>query len=228
MKDGILVVNKPKGITSHDVVDFVRKKLNIRCVGHSGTLDPIATGVLVVLVGRSTKLFNQLLKFDKEYEATLTLGSRTATGDITGNIIETKDFKGISEEKVREIFVKFQGESLQVPPMFSAIKYKGKRLYYFAQRGIEVERLPRPIIVKELKLLDFNLPDIKFYLKCSKGTYVRKIAEDIACNLGTVGYVSQIERQAIGPFKIQEAILLEDIDQSLILSYPNKFLSFIT
>jgi len=219
MKEGILIVNKPKGITSHDVVDFVRKRLNIRCAGHSGTLDPIATGVLLILVGRATKLFNQLLKFDKEYEATLTLGSRTATGDITGKIIETKDFKGISEENAREIFVKFQGKSFQVPPMFSALKYKGKRLYYFAQRGIEVERPPRPIMVKELKLLDFNLPDIKFYLKCSKGTYVRKIAEDIAFGLGSLGCISQIERRAIGPFKIQDAISLDAINENHIQPY---------
>ena len=219
MKDGILVVNKPKGITSHDVVDFVRKKLKIRRVGHSGTLDPIATGVLLILVGRATKLFHYFLGFDKEYVATLTLGSQTTTGDTTGRVIATKDFKQISLEKINEVLIQFLGQSLQVPPMFSALKYKGKRLYLLAQRGIEVERTARPIVVKELKLLDFNLPDIKFYLKCSKGTYVRKIAEDIACKLGSLGYISQIQRQAIGPFKIQEAISLDQIHETHIQPY---------
>jgi tRNA pseudouridine55 synthase len=219
MKDGILVVDKPKGITSHDVVDFVRKRLKIRRVGHSGTLDPIATGVLLILIGRATKLFSHFLGFDKEYVATLTLGSKTTTGDITGRIIETKDFKQISEVEVNAVFMQFQGERLQVPPMFSALKYKGKRLYLLAQRGIEIERTGRPIVVKELKLLDFNLPDIKFYLRCSKGTYVRTIAEDIAYTLGSLGHISQIERQAIGPFKIQGAISLDKIDESHIRSY---------
>lgn len=220
MKEGILIVNKPQGITSHDVVDFVRRKLNIRQVGHSGTLDPLATGVLLILIGRATKLFNRFLGLDKEYVATLTLGSRTATGDITGRVIETKDFSRINKEKVDAVFMRFQGERLQVPPMFSALKHKGIRLYRLAQRGIEVERTARPINVKELKLLNFNLPDIKFYLKCSRGTYVRQIAEDIACSLGSLGCISQIQRQAVGPFKIQEALALDAINESHIRPYP--------
>lgn len=223
MKDGILVVNKPQGMTSHDVVDFVRRKLRIRRVGHSGTLDPIATGVLLILVGKATKLFNRLLGFDKEYVATITLGTRTNSGDITGRVIEKKDFNGITKEKVDEVFRQFQGEVFQVPPMFSALKHKGKRLYLLARRGIEVKRFPRPIIIKELKLLDFNLSQIKFYLKCSRGTYVRKIAEDIAHSLGTLGCISWIERQAIGPFSIKEAISLDEIDQKYIQPIPKEF-----
>lgn len=223
MRDGVLIVNKPSGMTSHDVVDFVRKSLKVRRVGHSGTLDPIATGVLLILVGKATKLFNRFLGFDKEYVATLTLGTRTNSGDITGRVIETKDYKEVTKEKISEAFTRFTGRVFQVPPMFSALKHKGKRLYLLARRGIEIERPARTIIVKELKLLDFNLPQIKFYLKCSRGTYVRKIAEDIAHSLGTLGCISWIERQAIGPFNIKEAISLDEIDQKYIQPIPEEF-----
>lgn len=223
MRDGVLIVNKPSGMTSHDVVDFVRKSLKVRRIGHSGTLDPIATGVLLILVGKATKLFNRFLGFDKEYVATLTLGARTNSGDISGRVIETKDYKEVTKEKINEAFTRFTGRVFQVPPMFSALKHKGKRLYFLARRGIEIERPARTIIVKELKLLDFNLPQIKFYLKCSRGTYVRKIAEDIAYSLGTLGCISWIERQAIGPFNIKEAISLDEIDQKYIKPIPEEF-----
>lgn len=220
MKEGIIVVNKPEGMTSHDVVDFVRGRLKIRRVGHAGTLDPIATGVLLILVGRCTKLFNHFLYFDKEYTATLTLGKRTTTGDRQGKIIETRDYSHITEDDVREVFFSYTGGILQVPPMISALKHRGRRLYSLARQGIEVRRQPRAIMIKELRLLEFNLPHIKFYLKCSKGTYVRQLAEDIARDLNCAGHISQIERQSIGPFNLAGALSLSQIDENCPQPYP--------
>ena len=220
MKEGIIVVNKPEGMTSHDVVDFVRRRLNIRRVGHAGTLDPIATGVLLILVGRYTKLFNHFLYFDKEYLATLTLGKRTTSGDREGKVTEIKEYSHVIEERVRSVFHSYIGQILQVPPMISALKHRGKRLYSLAHRGIEVCRQARPVVIKELRLLEFNLPYIKFYLKCSKGTYVRQLAEDIARDLHCVGYISKIERQSVGPFNISEAFSLSQINESNLRPYP--------
>ena len=219
MKEGIIVVNKPEGITSHDVVEFVRRKLKIHKVGHAGTLDPIATGVLLILVGRYTKLFDHFLDFDKEYIATLTFGKRTTSGDREGSVIETKDPSHLTEYKVKEVFYSYLGKISQVPPMISALKYRGRRLYSLARRGIEVERQPRSIVIKEIKLLEFNPPYIKFYLKCSKGTYVRQLAEDIARDLNCVGYISQIQRLSIGPFNLSQAFSLLQINESCLQSY---------
>lgn len=214
MKEGIIVVNKPEGMTSHDVVDFVRTRLRMRRVGHAGTLDPIATGVLLILVGRCTKLFNHFVYFDKEYIATLTLGKRTDSGDREGRVIDSKEYSHIAEDRVNQVFTTYTGHILQVPPMVSALKHRGKRLYLLARRGVEVSRQPRSIVIKELRLLEFRPPHIKFYLKCSKGTYVRQLAEDVARDLNCVGYISQIQRQSIGPFNISQALTLSQIDEN--------------
>jgi tRNA pseudouridine55 synthase len=219
MKGGILIVNKPGGMTSHDVVDFVRRRLKVRRVGHAGTLDPIATGVLLILVGRYTKLFNHFLNFDKEYSATLTLGKRTSSGDREGDILESKDYSHVSQDKARQVFQSYLGTVRQIPPMVSALKYKGKRLYSLARRGIEIERKPRWVLIKELRILEFNPPDIKFYLKCSKGTYVRQLAEDIARDLNCVGHISQIQRQGIGPFNLSAALSLSEINEDHLRPY---------
>lgn len=222
MKDGILIVNKPQGMTSHDVVDFVRRKLRIRRVGHAGTLDPMATGVLLILVGKSTKLFNNFLNFDKEYAATLTLGKRTVSGDREGKVIQTQDYNHVTEDMVQRVLHSYIGQILQVPPMVSAVKHKGKRLYLLARRGIEVDRKPRRVVIRELKLQEFSLPSIEFYLKCSKGTYVRQLAEDVARDLDCVGYISQINRLSVGPFNIDAAVSLSQVDESRLQSYPIK------
>ncbi|MCM8770754.1 MAG: tRNA pseudouridine(55) synthase TruB [Candidatus Omnitrophica bacterium] len=219
--DGILIINKPQGLTSHDVVDFVRKSLKTRRVGHAGTLDPLATGVLIILVGRATRLFNKFSNLDKEYIATITLGKITTTGDSQGRIIDTRDFSHVSEEMIREVLNSFIGEQEQVPPMFSAIKYRGKKLYQFARQGIEIPRLARRVIIKELRLLSFNPPEIKIYLACSKGTYVRKLAEDIGERLGCGGYISHIERIGVGEFNIKEAIGIDEIDESHLRSWKD-------
>lgn len=208
-------------MTSHDVVDYVRNKLHISQVGHAGTLDPQATGVLVILLGRCTKLFNKFLSFDKEYVATMTLGAKTSSGDIEGKVLETRDFDHINEEMVKKAFLPYVGEILQIPPMVSALKYKGRRLYKLARAGACVLRNPRKVIIKELRLLKFALPDIQFYLKCSRGTYVRQLAEDVARDLDCVGYVSQIERQSIGPFNIKAALALSEIEENKIQPFFN-------
>jgi tRNA pseudouridine55 synthase len=220
MKDGILIVNKPGGMTSHDVVDFVRKKLKIRRVGHAGTLDPIATGVLLILVGRCTKLFNRFSSFDKSYSATLTLGQRTTSGDREGKVIQTQDYTHITEEKVKDVLGSYIGRVYQTPPMVSAIKHKGKRLYSLARRGIEVARQARAAVeIKDLRLLEFSLPRVKFYLRCSKGTYVRQLAEDIARDLDCVGHISEITRESVGPFDLRQTISLSEINENSIQPY---------
>ncbi|MDD5566484.1 MAG: tRNA pseudouridine(55) synthase TruB [Candidatus Omnitrophica bacterium] len=219
MRNGILVVNKPKGLTSHDVVNSVRRALKMRRVGHAGTLDPLATGVLVILVGKCTKLFNHFLTFDKEYVATLTLGSRTTTGDSDGKIIEQRDYHGVTQDKVVGVLSMFPGELMQVPPMVSAVRHQGQRLYVLARQGKEVVRKPRRVHIKELQLVRFNLPEIQFYLKCSRGTYVRQLAEDIAQELGCIGFVSQIERRGIGPFTLHNAIDLAEVDEAKVMPF---------
>jgi len=214
--NGFLIVDKPEGITSHDVVDFIRKKFCIRKVGHAGTLDPMATGVLVLLVGKATKQFIRFENFDKEYEATLTLGSMTDTGDAQGKIIKTQRFDNISKEKVEEVFNRFIGEINQVPPMVSALKYKGNRLYALARCGIDVIRKPRKIKIYFLKLIEFNLPHIKFVVRCSKGTYIRKLGEDMGNVLGCGGHISSIRRLSVGPFNIRDAVRPQDINESYL------------
>jgi len=220
MKDGILVINKPKGITSHDAVNYIRRQFHIKRVGHAGTLDPMATGVLVILIGRCTKLFDSFLGLDKEYVATLSLGTRTVSGDVEGSVIEEKNFTHVDEDKVRAAAAYFIGEKEQIPPMVSALKFQGKRLYSLARKGKEVQRKPRTIFIKDLKIIKLALPDIQFQVTCSRGTYIRTLAEDIAVYLNTVGCVSQIERQAVGPFHIKDALALSDITEDKIKPCP--------
>lgn len=214
--EGILIVDKSPKMTSFDVVRFVRKRLRIKKVGHTGTLDPLASGVLVLLLGRATKFFRYFEKLDKEYIATIRLGIETDTGDSEGKILREASYEHVTEEMVRRVFEEFSGEIYQVPPMVSAIKFGGKKLYELARRGIEIERKPRKIRIEELRLIRFSPPHIEFYLKCSKGTYVRTLASDIGRRLGCFGHISQIKRIAVGPFRIEEAIPLEEIDASHI------------
>lgn len=218
-KEGILVINKPSGMTSHDVVEFARKRLKIKQVGHAGTLDPIATGVLIILVGAATKLFEHFLGLEKEYLATLTLGARTTTIDSEGEIIERKDFGHVTKEMVLEAASFFIGEQMQTPPMVSALKHRGRRLYKIARSGGQIERKPRQITIKGLEVVKIDLPRIQFHVKCSRGTYIRQLAEDMAEKLDCLGYLSQIERQSVGGFHVKDALLLSQVDISRIQSY---------
>lgn len=218
-KEGIILVNKPRGITSHDVVDIVRKKLAIKRVGHAGTLDPMAEGLLVILVGNSTRLFSQFVHFDKEYVGILKLGEVTSTGDAQGEILRSADFRNLSEEKINEAFTSFLGEIEQVPPMVSALRVKGKRLYDLARKGLTVDRLPRKIKIYDLKIIKIAPPLVEFYVRCSKGTYVRKLAEDIGEVLGCGAHMINIKRLSIGRFKLNDAFNPENIDESCLQKF---------
>ena len=213
-KEGIILANKPKGVTSHDVVDFVRKRLKIQKVGHAGTLDPLAQGLLIILVGKYTKLFTKFVKFNKEYSGVMKLGEVTSTGDSQGEVTKSSDYSGIGDEKIKEIFTLFEGETEQIPPMVSALRVKGKRLYNLARKGIVIDREPRKIKIDSLQILKIDLPFIQFRVQCSKGTYIRKLAEDIGEKLGCGAHMIEIVRLGIGPFKLDQAIKMDDIDES--------------
>lgn len=209
---GLLFIDKPQGLTSHDVVDIVRRKLHIRKVGHTGTLDPLATGLLIILVGRATKACNRFTSFDKEYVASLTLGTATDTGDSQGKIILTAGYDGIGEDAVVSVLKSLEGNIEQIPPMVSAIKHKGRPLYKLARKGITVERKKRTVIIHRLALRGVSLPTIEFEVRCSKGTYIRSLGEEIAKRLNSVGHISQIRRTTIGEYRVTQAKTIEDFN----------------
>ncbi len=218
-RQGILVVNKPSGITSHDVVSAIRRKLNMKRVGHAGTLDPMATGVLVILLGKSTKLFDKFVAFDKGYRATLRLGTKTSSADIMGTVLEQKPYDGVSQEQVEKALAGFVGEIEQKPPMVSAVKHKGERLYKLARQGKEVERVARKVRINELRILRFASPEAEFFMACSKGTYVRQLAEDVGDVLGCGACICQIERTKVGPFDIADSVTLEELNEGHIRNW---------
>lgn len=207
--NGILVINKEKGYTSRDVVNIVSKTLNIKKVGHTGTLDPIATGVLVICIGKYTKLVNLLTSKDKEYIATMQLGIKTDTLDITGEIIEEKSYS-VNEEKVRKILQSFLGKSMQQVPIYSAIKIKGKKLYEYARNNEKVILPKREINIKKIELLKLEENTITFKAIVSKGTYIRSLINDIAKRLGTVGTMTKLNRIKQGLFSIEDAVTIEE------------------
>ena len=212
--NGIIVINKSKSYTSHDVVAKVKKILNVKKVGHTGTLDPNATGVLPLLLNDGTKLSKYLIEHDKEYEVTLKLGIKTDTADLEGNIIEQKEVGEL--ENVEEILKTFIGKQKQTPPMYSAIKVNGKKLYEYARAGQEVEIKPREIEIYDIELLniDNSEKEIKFRVACSKGTYIRSLCEDIAEKLCTVGYMKELNRTKVGKFIISQAITIEQLEKN--------------
>ena len=211
--NGILVVDKPQGCTSHDVVDFIRKKFGIKKVGHAGTLDPMATGVLVVLIGKYTKSSNSFLGADKEYDATLTLGATSDTGDAWGNIMPSKPTPSPSPGIgiLKDVFNKFLGPIEQIPPAYSAVKFKGKKLYELARLGISVKIEPRKIVIKKLDILKIDMPEVSFTVTCSKGTYIRQLSADIGSALGCGAYLSRLRRTRSGEFTVKEAATLEEL-----------------
>ncbi len=216
--NGIIVINKPKNYTSHDVVAKVKKLLNIKKVGHTGTLDPNATGVLPLLLNSGTKLSKYLIEHDKEYEVTLKLGIRTDTLDGEGKVLEKKevDRKMLENTKqIEKVLNSFTGKQTQVPPMYSAIKVKGKKLYEYARRGENVEVQPRQIEIYniELQKVDIKKQKIEFKVQCSKGTYIRTLCEDIAIKLGTIGYMKELNRTKVGKFGLEEAITIEKLEE---------------
>ena len=210
--DGLILINKQKGFTSHDVVNVIRKKLNTKKVGHTGTLDPNATGVLPILVGKATKISKYLMEHDKTYIATIKLGEKTDTGDSEGQVIEEKSIPAdLKKEDINNALQNFFGKQKQVPPMYSAIKINGKKLYEYAREGKEVKLEAREIEIYKIELLEYQNNKIKFEVECSKGTYIRTLCDDIAKKLGTVGYMEELQRTKVNNFRIEDSILLDDI-----------------
>ena len=216
--NGIILINKEKGCTSHDVVYKV-KKLTKSKVGHTGTLDPNATGVLPLLIGEATKISKYLINHDKEYEVALELGKKTSTADVEGEVIEEKEVsaKSLEEQYVKGILKTFIGKQEQTPPIYSAIKINGKKLYEYARKGQEVKLEPRQIEIYDIELLNINKTEkqIRFRVQCSKGTYIRSLCEDIAEKLGTVGFMKELKRTVVGDFKIENAITVEELKEKI-------------
>jgi len=211
MLDGILLVDKPPGITSFKVVEEIRQKFFRGKVGHLGTLDPLATGLLPICLGEATKIAQFMLIKDKEYEGTFLLGITTDTGDREGKVIkEQKDFK-VKEEQIRTAFKKFTGTYLQTPPMYSAIKHEGKRLYQLAREGKEVERKKRKVTIYSLEMVSFSPPEIGFKVVCSKGTYIRSLVNDIGEDLGGGATLKDLRRTSVGDFSIEDAPSLKEL-----------------
>jgi len=206
----MLLVDKPKGWTSFDVVNKIRGLLHVRRVGHAGTLDPMATGLLIVCTGRKTREIDQFVGLDKEYEAELLLGGRTASFDAETPVEDQRSIEGITEERVCEVFAQFVGLQQQIPPMWSAVKVKGKPLYAYARKGIEVERKPRDVNIASIVLTGIDLPRVSFTVTCSKGTYVRALVNDIGLSLGCGAYLTALRRTRIGTFVLGDA---QTIDQ---------------
>jgi tRNA pseudouridine55 synthase len=220
MTEGIAIIDKPSGMTSHDVVARVRRILKTRRVGHAGTLDPLATGVLVILVGKSTKLFDKFVAFDKAYQATMQLGLKTVSADIHGEELLRRPFEQVTRAMVEAAFKGFTGAIDQVPPMVSAVKHKGERLYKLARKGVAVERTARRIRIDRLEMTDFRSPFVEFMLECSKGTYVRQVAEDVGECLGCGACITQIRRTKVGPFSIDQAVALEGFHAGFLRDWP--------
>ncbi len=212
--NGIININKPMGFTSHDVVAKLRGILKTKKIGHTGTLDPDAVGVLPVCVGKATKVADMLTAAEKEYLAELTLGSKTDTQDASGTVIATAPVS-VTEEELLKVLQSFLGESEQIPPMYSAIKQDGKKLYELARKGIEVERKPRPITIDEIELLQTDLEHhrCKIRVACSKGTYIRTLCQDIGEKLGCFAHMSALCRSRSGRFFLEDAISLERVEE---------------
>ena len=214
--DGIIIINKEQDYTSNDVVQIIKKKLNEK-VGHTGTLDPMATGVLPILVGKGTLLSKYLINHNKLYVATLKLGIKTDTGDITGEIIKEikPDERCLKQENIIKVLEDIKGEQKQTPPMYSAIKVNGKKLYEYARKGLKLDIEPRTINIYDTDLLEINeeKKEIKFKVNCSKGTYIRTLCETIAERLGTIGTMTSLRREKVGVFNISQAIKISEINE---------------
>ncbi len=214
--DGIIIINKPKKCTSHDIVYQAKKAIGEK-VGHTGTLDPMATGVLPLLIGKGTLCSKYLINHDKIYEVQITLGIKTDSADSEGEVVQEKEVLDsmLEKEQIEKVLKTFLGKQEQTPPMYSAIKVKGKKLYEYARKGQTVEVKPRPIEIYDIGLLGINKEkkQIQFQVHCSKGTYMRSLCEDIAKRLGTIGYMSALNRTKVGEFSIEQAITIEHLQE---------------
>ena len=206
---GILLVDKPAGMTSHDVVDRIRRVSGVKKVGHTGTLDPSATGLLILCLGPATRLSEHLTGMDKEYEGQMRLGVVTDSHDMDGAVLEEKPVPDIGAETIQELFTRFTGDLMQVPPMVSAVKVGGERLYKLARKGETVEREPRPISVADFHLFDYAPPLAHFRVRCTSGTYVRSLCHEVGQELGCGAVLDSLRRTAVGTRRVDEALPLE-------------------
>jgi tRNA pseudouridine55 synthase len=211
--EGILLVDKPGDHTSHDVVARLRGKFKMKRIGHAGTLDPMATGLLIILVGKATRVSQYLISLDKEYEGTIELGKVTDTQDADGEVMETRPVPPFAEAQVRDAIKSFLGDQYQTPPMYSAIKIDGVPLYKSARKGEDIEREPRFIRVMSWELTRFALPQLDFRLRCTKGTYVRTLAHDLGQKLGCGAHLSALRRTATDKFNVSQALTIEQIEK---------------
>ena len=205
----MLLIDKPYDWTSFDVVRKIRSMIKIKKVGHAGTLDPLATGLLILCTGKFTKRINEYMAQEKEYTGTFVLGEETPTYDLESIPVRTGDYKSVSEEQIHAATAGFIGEVMQVPPIHSAIKVDGKRVYELARKGIEVELQPRKITIREFEITKINLPEVNFRIVCSTGTYIRSIANDYGRVLGTGAYLSALCRTRIGAFSLDDAMTID-------------------
>ena len=226
--NGLIVVNKPEGYTSRDVVNKLNHIFGTKKIGHTGTLDPIATGVLVCCIGSYTKLVNHLTSYDKEYIAEIKLGIKTDTGDITGNVIEEDYNYDVNSDMILKVFKEFPKTYNQVVPKYSAVKINGKKLYEYARENIDIELPKREVNIYSLELLEFNNGIIKFKTKVSKGTYIRSLIEDLCIKLNVLGTMNSLIRTKQGNFDINIAVDLFDIDEHTHLLKTEEFLDVNT
>lgn len=211
----VLLIDKPVDWTSFDAVRKIRNTIRIKKVGHAGTLDPLATGLLIVCTGKFTKKINEYMAREKEYTGTITLGATTPTFDLESEPQDIKSLDGINEEMIRKTTAQFTGEILQVPPIHSAIKQKGKPVYLMARKGLDVVLEPRKITIEQFEITAIELPVISFKVVCTTGTYIRSLANDFGAALGCGGYLSGLRRTRIGEFKVDDAINVEDFVASV-------------
>jgi len=220
--NGFLLVNKDPGITSSRVVQIVKKKFQLKKVGHLGTLDPMATGLLIIAINRATKFASLLLQSEKSYRAEVTLGIQTDTDDAEGEVISSKEVD-ISELEIKETLLTFLGASYQLPPDYSALKHKGKPMYKYARNGIKVEKAERKIFIKNIQNILIEIPKVSFDISCSKGTYIRSIARDLGARLGCGAHLSGLIRTSQEKFMLSDACSLDDINLEDIISLEKAF-----
>jgi tRNA pseudouridine55 synthase len=217
---GLLLLDKPSGVTSFDCVAVVRRVLGVKRVGHCGTLDPAAKGLLLILVGSATKTQDSFLGLEKEYWFRAELGRKTATGDLEGDVQETTPFSHVTQELLQKTLENFVGDIQQVPPIYSALKYHGKPFYHYARKGQSIPMMPRTVTIRSIELLSFELPYWEARVVCSRGTYVRTLAEDVASRMNTCGTLVDLVRERIGPYRRDEAMSLESVRNS----HPTKLI----
>ncbi len=213
---GVVVLDKPRDMTSSDAVQHVKSSFNARKVGHTGSLDPLATGVLPLCFGEATKFSRFLLTSDKKYWVKLKLGIRTASGDADGDVVEERSTDGVTQDRIQHALDSFRGEIDQIPSMYSAIKYRGKPLYKYARQGVEIEREPRRINVYSIELSTFSGSEMTLRVHCSKGTYVRTIVDDLGEQLGCGAHVVELRRLMAGPFKESDMVTFEEIETARV------------